>query len=120
MMLATPAEVPKAKRTGPSECQTSPKTRINPKGLFPAVANRAGRPTGARDCRGNRDWVGRAGRAPSVQPFETGHLAKHQQYWAAIVSVSFLKQRFDPVAPAMKFVHWVCEEMDQGFAGYSI
>ena len=34
--------------------------------------------------------------------------------------VSFLKQRFGPVAPAMKFVHWVCEEMDQRFAGYSV
>jgi hypothetical protein len=31
-----------------------------------------------------------------------------------------LKQRFGPVAPAMKFVHWVCEEMDQRFAGYSV
>ena len=31
-----------------------------------------------------------------------------------------LKQRLGPVAAAMKFVHWVCEEMDQRFAGYSI
>jgi hypothetical protein len=44
---------------------------------------------------------------------------------AAIISafsshVSLLKQRFGPVAPAMKFVHWVCEEMDQRFTGYSV
>ena len=31
-----------------------------------------------------------------------------------------LKQRLGPVAAAMKFVHWVCEEMDQRFAGYSV
>src|SRR5262249_14126986 len=24
------------------------------------------------------------------------------------------------VTPAMKFVHWVCEEVDQRFAGYSV
>ena len=34
--------------------------------------------------------------------------------------VSFLKQRLGPVAAAVKFVHWVCEEMDQRFAGYSV
>jgi hypothetical protein len=37
-----------------------------------------------------------------------------------LIAVSLLKQRFGPVAPAMKFVHWVCEEMDQRFAGYSV
>ena len=31
-----------------------------------------------------------------------------------------LPQRLDTVALAMKFVHWVCEEVDQRFAGYSV
>jgi hypothetical protein len=34
--------------------------------------------------------------------------------------VRFLKQRFGPVAPAVKLVHWICEEMDQRFASYSV
>ena len=32
----------------------------------------------------------------------------------------FLKQRLGPVAPAVKLVHWICEEMDQRFASYSV
>jgi hypothetical protein len=32
-----------------------------------------------------------------------------------------LKQRLGgAVAPPMKFVHWVCEEVDQRFAGHSV
>jgi hypothetical protein len=42
MMLATPAGAPEPKQIQALECQTSPKTRIEPKGLFPAVANHAG------------------------------------------------------------------------------
>ena len=34
--------------------------------------------------------------------------------------VRLLKQRFGPVAPAVKFVHWVREEMDQCLARYSV
>ena len=34
--------------------------------------------------------------------------------------VKLLKQRFGPVAPAVKFVHWICEEMDQGLPRYSV
>jgi hypothetical protein len=30
------------------------------------------------------------------------------------------KQRLGPVATTMKSEHWVCEEIDQQFAGYSI
>jgi hypothetical protein len=32
--------------------------------------------------------------------------------------VRLLKQRFGPVASAVK--HWVCEKMDQGLARYSV
>jgi hypothetical protein len=39
---------------------------------------------------------------------------------ALLSRVGVLKQRFGPVAPAVKFVHWICEEMDQRFAGYSV
>ena len=49
--LATPAEVPEEKKTQPLDCQTSPKTRIEPKGLFPAVANHAGAPDAWRLLR---------------------------------------------------------------------
>ena len=37
-----------------------------------------------------------------------------------LLRVRLLKQRFGPVAPTMKFVHWVCKEMDQGLARYSV
>jgi hypothetical protein len=42
ILVATPAGVPEAKNAKALDCQTSPKTRIEPKGLFPAVANHAG------------------------------------------------------------------------------
>ena len=42
ILVVTPAGVPEPKQIQALECQTSPKTRIEPKGLFPAVANHAG------------------------------------------------------------------------------
>jgi hypothetical protein len=50
----------------------------------------------------------------------SGSLAMLAAMRRASSRVSVLKQRLGAVAPAMKFEHWICEEVDQRFAGYSV
>jgi hypothetical protein len=56
----------------------------------------------------------------AVERNSSGILAMLMAMRRASSRERLLKQRFGPVAAAMKFIHWVCEEMDQCFAGYSV